>query len=213
VAFSEHNKRSARSRPRVLAVLEGLGPSTILTVVKPLSALHRAGQIIADITLASLCSYRQIRRADVVAFSRNTDMSILETVVASGKPIIYNIDDNPFAAPTYAAWDLASNRLLHYECYLQTASLVRVYSEPMRERIQQLNSHVVRVDGPVDWELVPASPPRRDPARVRIVYATGRYNSDPFVALFTDDLRQLLQVYQDRVEMFFGCGSFATTPS
>jgi hypothetical protein len=203
VTFSGHDMAPARSRPRVLAVLEGIGPSATLTVVKPLMALHRAGQIVADITLAALCSGRQIDRADVVVFSRNSDRSTLTAVAAAAKPMIYNIDDNPFAAPTYAAWERASTSLHDYECYLQTASLVRVYSEPMRECVRQLNPHVVQVDAPIDWDLVPASPPRRDSTCVRLVYATGRHHLDPFAALFMNDLQQILRLYRGRVEVFF----------
>lgn len=203
VACSGQSPAPAGSRPRVLVVLEHMGPSAVLTVLKPLSMLHRTGQILVKVTLSSLCSARQIRRADVVVFSRSVDLSVLAAVLAAGKPMIYDIDDNPFARPLYLAWAPHVQNLFAYECYLQAASLVRVYSEPMHERTQQLNSHVVRVDGPVDWQLVPALPPRRHPARVRIVYATGRYNHDPFAALFMDDLRQLLHVYHNRVEMFF----------
>src|SRR5215813_4662469 len=92
------------SRPHVLAVLPGFIPSTVLTTVKPLTALHRAGQIVADITLESWVSRRKIGRADIVIFSRNTEPSYgqaLEVALACGKPVIYDIDDNFFELPAY----------------------------------------------------------------------------------------------------------------
>lgn len=199
----------AGGRPRVLAVLPQFIPSTFLTVVKPLTALHRAGQVIADITLESWVSARQIERADVVLFSRNTDaryQRVLDTVQACGKPLVYDIDDNFFELPAYYQDELpqrSPEQLAQLERYLRSASLVRVYSEPMQERVLRFNPCVARVDGPIDWSLLPASPPRRQPGTVHIVYATSRWLKDELAALFLDDLRRLLRVYRGRVTLFF----------
>ena len=194
-----------KAKLRVLAVLEGVGPSAVLTVIKPLSALHCMGAIRADITLTSLCSAAQFEKADVVVFSRNTDLSTLNRCIQLNKPFIYNIDDNPFAATDYVRWDLSAQLLRQFEHYLQSAHLVRIYSEPMRERALRLNNHVVRVDGPVDWSVMPATRPRHDPERVRIVYATGRYAGDPFLRIIADDLRDIVDAYGNRISLcFFG---------
>jgi glycosyltransferase involved in cell wall biosynthesis len=199
----------AGERPRVLAVLPQFIPSTFLTVVKPLTALHRAGQVIADITLESWVSARQIERADVVLFSRNTNaryQRVLDTVQTCGKPIVYDIDDNFFELPAYYQDELpqrSPEQLAQLERYLVSASLVRVYSTAMRERALLFNPHVARVDGPIDWSLLPASPPRRQPGTVHIVYATSRWLKDDLAALFLDDLRRLLRVYRGRVTLFF----------
>ena len=110
---STHPTHSTRVRPRVLAVLPGFFPSTTLTVVKPLQALHHAQHIIADITLESWVSARQIERADVVILSRNLEPlygHILDTAVALGKPVIYDIDDDLFALPAYYQPQLAAVR-------------------------------------------------------------------------------------------------------
>src|SRR2546428_7369070 len=129
------------SRPHVLAGLPGFIPSTVLTVVKPLTALHRAGQIIADITLESWVSRRKLERADVVILSRNTEPSfgqVLEIALACGKPTIYDIDDNFFELPAYYQNELSHRtpeHLAQLERYLTTATRVRVYSELMRKRV------------------------------------------------------------------------------
>jgi len=200
----------SRQPPRVLALLPYFIPSTILTVVKPLARLHRGGHIRANITLESHGSARQVERADVVVFTRNSEPeygALLETAVSLGKPVIYDIDDNFFELPVFYPRErrhLTAERMQQLERYLRAASLVRVYSQPMHERATQFNPRVAVVDGPIDWSLVPESPPRRDPARVRIVYATSRFD-DELAQLFMPDLRRVLETYADRVTVSF-CG-------
>jgi glycosyltransferase involved in cell wall biosynthesis len=190
-------------RPRVLAVLPAFIPSTVLTVVKPLTALHRAGRIVADITLEPWLSSRQIGRADVVVFSRNTAPHALDAALAHRKPIIYDIDDDLFEIPKTYNNALTPAAIAQLERYLSRADLVRAYSEPLKERVRRLNPRAHRVDCAVDWSLLPQSPPPRDPAIVRIVYATSRWQTDEMASLFADDLRRLLRAYEDRVQVFF----------
>ncbi|HVN87192.1 MAG TPA: glycosyltransferase [Candidatus Binatia bacterium] len=193
---------------RVLALLPQFIPSTILTVVKPLVWLHRAGRITADITLESRGSARQVERADVVVFSRNAEPEYgqwLNVARTLGKSVIYDIDDNLFELPTFYPRErryLNAERLQQLERYLRAAEAVRVYSQPMLERALQYNPRVGRVDGPIDWSLVPTSPPRRDPRRVRIVYATSRFD-DELARLFLADLQRILDAYADRVAVCF----------
>lgn len=210
VALFSPRYQSLRNRPRVLAVLPHLIPSTILTVVKPLTALHRAGQIVADITLEAWVARHKIERADIVVFSRNADRlygCVLETALALGKPVIYDIDDDLFALPQFYHHkldpsDKSEGQSAQLQRYISTATLVRVYAEPMRERVRQLNPHVVRVDGPVDWSLIPVSQPPRDEQKIRIVYATSRLLEDDLASLFLDDMQRLLSTYQGRIEFF-----------
>jgi len=196
-----------RRVPRVLAVLPEPIPSALLHVVKPLTALHRAGRIVADITLEAWALPRQVEHADVVVFCRNLDPAhrdVLELARSLNRPILYDLDDNFFelgkSYPRERA-HLTAERLAQLETYLRQASLVRVYSEPLRERVQSLNSRVARIDGPIDWSLLPSSPPSRDPRRVRIVYATSRFRQDDLAILFLDDAREILRVYGERVEL------------
>jgi len=199
---------AAARRPYVLALLPHVIPSTILTVVKPLTRLHRSGRIVADITLEAHGSPRQIARADAVVFSRNSEPEhggLLECAVSLGKPVIYDIDDNFFELPAFYPRErrhLTAERVRQLERYLRAACLVRVYSQPMQERASQFNSRVARVDGPIDWNLVPETPPPRDPQRVRIVYATSRFD-DELAQLFLPDLRRILDTYAGRISVCF----------
>src|SRR5262247_1746477 len=86
--------------PRVLAVLPQLIPSTLIGVVKPLLALHRERRVALDVALESRMNRRQVARADVVVFCRNTEPrhgAWLDTALALEKPSIYELDDNFFA--------------------------------------------------------------------------------------------------------------------
>ena len=90
-------------------------------------------------------------------------------------------------------------RLGQLERYLRHASLVRVYSEALRARVAALNPRVDRVEGLVDWDLVPAARARPRPAALRIVYATSRI-ADVLPAMFMTDLRRVLDRFHGRVE-------------
>ena len=190
-------------RPRVLAVLPAFIPSTVLTVVKPLTGLHAAGLIDADITLEPWLSGPQLQRADVVVFSRNTRPHALAAALAARKPFIYDIDDDLFDIPPGYGNALAAGEREQLERYLASADLVRAYSEPLAARVRRLNPRAQRVDCAVDWGLLPESPPPRDPSKVRVVYATSRWREDALASLFTEDVGRLLDAYAGRVEVFF----------
>jgi glycosyltransferase involved in cell wall biosynthesis len=195
-------------RPRVLAILPGFIPSTQLHIVKPLVALHRAGWIEATIALEHSVFPHSLERAEVVVFCRNTEPAygwILDFALARGKPVVYDLDDNFFELPPttdIGRYHRAPERLEQLERYLKHAALVRVYSETLLERVGRLNPNAVKVDGPIDWNLIPSRPKRQDPNTIRIVYPTSRVE-DELAKVFLDDVQRLLTVFDGRLEMFF----------
>lgn len=196
-------------RPCVLAIFPGLIPSTFLYIVKPLGALHRAKQIDFDFALEYAVSRRSLEWADIFVFCRNTEPAnnyLLDYALSHGKPVVYDLDDNFFdISPTteVGRYYRRPECIEQLRCYLKHATLVRVYSEALRERVAPLNSNTVRVVGPVDWSLIPGAIPQMDQHRVRIVYATGRFGEDPLSCLFLNDLQELLKTYQNRIEIVF----------
>jgi hypothetical protein len=199
--------RVASSTPRVLAVLPQLIPSTLIGVVKPLAALHRERRIHLDVAFETSTSRRRLRSTDVVVFCRNTEpryRSWLDAAVGLGLPIIYELDDNFFAIPPdtpQGRYHQDPARLDLLERYLREASIVRVYSEALRARVGQLNAHVCRVHGMVDWDLVSSTTPPRSPT-VKIVYATSRV-ADTLAGMFVPDLCRLLDTFRGRVRAWF----------
>ncbi len=196
------------SAPRVLAILPGLIPSTVISIVKPMIALHQAGRVRARLTIEMLATRRDIAQADVVIFCRNLEPHyayLLDYVRQLGKPYIYDLDDNLFEVPLTLAlgrYLRTPERLAQLEAYAAHAALVRVYARPLQERLQPLNPRLERVLPALDWSLIPDPLPPKDDQCVKVVYATSR-GEDELAGLMLPDLQQLLIDYPDRVALYF----------
>jgi glycosyltransferase involved in cell wall biosynthesis len=194
--------------PRVLAILPGLYPSTVISVVKPMIALHQAGQVRARITLEVLARPADIERADVILFCRNVEprfAPLLDYAQRLGRPYIYDLDDNFFEAPLSleaGRYLRAPQRLAQLVAYLAGASLVRVYAEPVRQRVLPINPRVEKVLPSFDWSLIPSSMAPENDGRVRLVYATSRLE-DELAGLISGDLHSLLRDYPQQIELTF----------
>ena len=195
------------SRPRVLAILPRFSPTAWIYIIKPLTALHEAGRITARITLESLASPGAIERADVVVFCRNVNpdrAGLLRTAVRCGVPVLYDLDDNFFEIPPDSAVGQTCAQPPHLAMlkeYLSTASLVRVYSRPLRERATALNDHVEMVDSTIDLEQV-RPPAASSTGPIKLVYATSRLD-DPLAGIFLPALRRLLDDVGSRIDVHF----------
>ncbi len=196
------------SRPRILAILPGFIPSTIILVVKPFQKMHRAGRITARISLESMITGRDIKWADLVVFCRNTDpeyTSVLNILLNQNIPYIYELDDNFFELPLdseIGRYHRSPERLAMLTNYLKMANLVRVYSKPLLKKVKSLNAKTEQVIGPIDLNLILPRPSILDSKKIKIVYGTSR-TQDELSNLFTPALIRILNKYVGRIEVHF----------
>jgi SAM-dependent methyltransferase len=119
---------------------------------------------------------------------------------------VYDLDDN--------YWELdpesqdgqylrTPHRLEQTERYLKNASLVRVYNPNLYRKVSQYSSKTVLLNPCIDLSLTPKTALPKSDEKTRIIYVTSRGDLDPFVAVFSSALVQILEKYPQKVEAFF----------
>ena len=203
-------------KTKVLAILPGIMPSTQMDVILPLLALERSQFIQLRVVLENYpfsisFDARDSSPPDLVIFCRNSESRyrhILEKVQKGSIPYIYDLDDNLLDIPLETAdgaYYRSPEQAHMIERYLRGASLVRVYSPMMLERVHGLGARSALVKPPINWQAFTASPHQSAAGgspQVKIVYATSR-RQDGLAALFIPALRRILQTYEGKVSLHF----------
>lgn len=194
---------------KVLAILPGIIPSTIIDIVTPIMNLQQDGKMVSRVTLESFVRKKDIDWCDIVLFCRNMQSKTpwwFTYISNVGKPFIYDIDDNFFDIPEYLPISKdykESLRLESLQKYIASADLVRVYSEPMLERGLILNPNVVKVVAPIVWRFVSTGKiNRRKDNIIKIVYATSR-QEDYLAEIFKPALMRIIEEYSNKIEVYF----------
>jgi glycosyltransferase involved in cell wall biosynthesis len=195
------------SMPRVLAILPGFMPSTLMCVVKPFLGLQQSQHIRFRVAMESYFDVTALQSADLVVFCRNVEPRyayILDAVLSRCMPYVYDIDDNLYEVPANVAegqYYRDPERTALLTRYLRSASLVRVYSAALLDKFRPFNENTLQVSTVLDWRLIRQRRLEKVD-NVKIVYATSR-REDHLFHIFTPALQRVMQDYAGRVEAHF----------
>ncbi len=179
-----------------------------MDVVNPMLRLDRDGAIQFSTRLEFYTRINDIKKSDAVIFCRNTDpryAPILDAIERWNIPYIYDLDDNLFEIPVdtpLGKYHRDPERLAFLIRYLSKADLVRVYSQPLLDRVGTITKSGKLVTPPFDWSLITSAADETRIRPVKIVYATSRKHDD-LANIFLPALGQILKVYGKRVQIFF----------
>ncbi len=200
--------------PRVVAIIPSYIASCQINVVKPLTALERAGRIKFKHVLEHSANSSHIAWGDLVVFCRNTEPGyrhLLSEAIGKRKPVIYDIDDSFWdisesTDPDLARYHLQPLRLKQLEVYLAYANLVRVYSPLLKSRVTPFNENARIYRSSFDFSKVPERPIYRSPSeKLGIVYATSRIVDDQY-KVFLPALAEFMRDNHDLVDVtIWGC--------
>lgn len=197
------------NRLRVLSILPGLIPSTIIGIIKPLLKLEQSGGFLFQVRLNKKVKLSVIDDFDVVVFCRNCefeDLKYLYYAKSKGKKVIYEIDDNVFDISTegeLGKFHRYPGRLYVVKRFLELADLIHVYSNPLFEISSKYNPNIKKINSYFDFSLIEGMDDNyKKTDRIKIVYATSRQDNDTLAKTFEDALLLNLDKFRDEVELY-----------
>lgn len=148
--------------------------------------------------------------ADIIVVQRyfplQETLPILQRILDSGKPVVYEIDDLlldvPLSHPLYQNFQ----RTIPYICdLLPKVDLVTVTTDTLCERFREFNSNVITIPNFIDETAITPSSPSSDPLKTTIAYM-GTSSHIPDLELVEDVLFKLHDKYKSAVKfVFWGC--------
>jgi glycosyltransferase involved in cell wall biosynthesis len=197
--------------PRIVAILPGFITSTIMNVINPMLLFQKQNEISFKVIYEPYFQIGKLSLPDLVLFCRNTEpaYSTLDKLFLHKIPYIYDLDDNFFDIPfdhELAKYHRTPERIAMLTKYLENAQIVRVYSQPLLDRVRPLNPNVDFVKASINWPIINSTEPAKHPNLIKIVYPTSR-REDPLVEIFVPALEIILKKYKNNVLMTFwgGC--------
>ncbi|MBK8000463.1 MAG: glycosyltransferase [Verrucomicrobia bacterium] len=207
----------ALQQPLRVAVFSLDHPATacaVLRIIAPLSRTSRPCQMVwcAKLTKdGAVVDDSAVKHADVVVIQRMfpgpEHQEVLNRVFASGKPIIYELDDWFFDMPAdniHAGY--AKTRIPFIQQVIKQARLVTVSTEELRQRMLELHSNVVVLPNLANEQQWAPRPARAD-GKVIIGYAgTTTHGRD--LEMVETALKRIVKKHAGRVGfVFLGCAT------
>lgn len=194
---------------RVVAILPGFIPSTIIGVLRPLIELDRLGEIELRVRAEffRFHLHADIDWCDVAVFCRNCEINSLDALYAlkqKGKRVVYEIDDNfeEISLNTEIGVHHRSFFRLHsMKRFFELSDLTRVYSERLSERAMAHKARVQVNRCYFDTSIVDGLATRLPDGVVRIAYPTGRIDDAELENRVFSAARRVLEIYEDKVEL------------
>lgn len=201
---------SGKVIPKILAILPGLIPSSIILVVEPLMYLLKLRKIELRVRLENFyVRSADVEWADLIVFCRNTEPAndgILKKIIFCKKSYIYELDDNFFELSLDSPegiYHRATERIAQLVRYITNADLVRVYSLPLEMRIKQYTVNARLVKTPVNLYSIPDAPPDSGSNKLKIVFSTSRTVADDLSQIFLKDMIRVINEFGNTIEVHF----------
>lgn len=192
----------------VLAIMPGFIPSTIIGVLRPLSALERKGELKLRIrhSNVSFLLAKDMNWCDVAVFCRNCsskDLASLYDLKRRGKKVVYEIDDNFEEIPLntdIGVYHRAFFRLHVLRRFFLLSDMVRVYSARMEQRSMAYGACVQRTRSYFDKSLIDGLSKKGPDGVIRIAYPTGRIDDSELEERIFSAIRTVLERHGEGVE-------------
>lgn len=197
-----------KEKKRVLAILDNLIPSNIISIIKPMLKLQEQGEITFHVCSTKKYKEKDIIGCDVVILCRDinvADLEIIRLVKKHKKLLVYDIDDNFFLLSIKTPLGRYHRYPIHLYTLtkmLEQADVVRVYSRPMEKIARMYTENVEYLKSYFDFTLLDGLKQKRE-EKIKIVYATSRRGNDELSEVYLGALARILDEYGELVE--FDC--------
>lgn len=200
-------RKTVRAK-KVLVIVSGFIPSTIIGVLRPLAALEKLGEVQLRLRLYNFPVFlsRDIDWCDVAVFSRNCelrDLPALYELKRKGKSVVYDIDDNFEEIPLtndIGVHHRAFHRLHAVRRFFQYGDVTRVYSERMEQLALLRGGQPLLGRSYFDANIIQGAQRKTNSGKIKIAYPTGRLDDPALEEMFYRAVRVILERHAGAVE-------------
>jgi hypothetical protein len=193
---------------KVLIIVSGFIPSTIIGVLRPLAALEKLGEVQLRLRLYNLPALlsSDIDWCDIAVFSRNCefrDLPALYELKRKGKSVVYDIDDNFEEIPLtndIGVYHRMFYRLHVVKRFFQYSDVTRVYSERMAQLALRREGQPFLDRSYFDASIVAGAQRAVSNGKIKIAYPTGRLDDPALEEMFYQAVRVILERHPGKVE-------------
>jgi hypothetical protein len=150
--------------------------------------------------------------ADIIVVQRYFPLEetypILELILASGKPVVFEIDDFLLEVPlTHPLYHSFQRTVPIIREFIPRVNLVTVSTDALRARLLKFNPNTVTLPNLIDESAVMPAIPVANPAKTVIAYM-GSPMHDHDLKLIEDSLFRVREKFRETTEfVFWGCAS------